>query len=484
MSTLVSINGIDNILLCGYVREYELKTKDIIPSSLQIMICMYCKEYYVHTISVNKNNNTLKLIKDFNAFPNDIYIGGSVQNNADISFIRSIGTSQIASEQILVYKTDNNLYQLTSCTQKPYINISKQINTTETFLNSCDKIIDIQCGLNHTLFLTKCGNLYSFGDNDVGQCGLNRKKYTRLSTPKLIMQSVKSIACGSFHNLIINTKQELLVNGYNFCGQLGLKQDDIDNNIQINECPINKNKNTIKINDGKEYKDELQETELSLFNMTDSSDDDTDWMEEINESGNTLLFVDIPTIHKYFVDIGAKVSAISAGEFHSVCVTSDGKCITFGHNYFGNLGNGNISEWGVGNTIPQLLDIDEFVIDSACGGNHTLLLTKSNDIMSFGNNLLNQCSTVNNNKRIMKPYMLLKDKEFSCVFKPGYDFVEKIICLKDESLVFFNKYKKKKNKTKLSKKSKTNTSRKNNNQNTNNNTTKKNKNRINKNTKQ
>merc|ERR1719251_669845 len=89
--------------------------------------------------------------------------------------------------------------------------------------------MDIKHGQHHTLFLTKMGNVYCTGSNDSGQCGLDSSysevrdivKVEFVNNDKII-----SISCGKLHSLFINERHELLVCGYNYCGQCGYNQNE------------------------------------------------------------------------------------------------------------------------------------------------------------------------------------------------------------------------------------------------------------------
>eukprot|EP01084_Bolivina_argentea_P060789 111076_1 len=170
------------------------------------------------------------------------------------------------------------------------------------------------------------------------------------------------------------------------------------------------------------------------------SDSDSDIENESDWAGTDNLCIDKPVVNDYFMDLNIEINKIYAGKFHSLCITSNGKCYAFGFNVFGNLGNGEINDWGKSNYMPQEIKIDKLdmkFIDGSCGENHSLLLSNKNDIVAFGDNTNNQCSIVNKNKIIEDPIILNKQQEF------GYSncFIEKVICLKNESLVFIDVYK-------------------------------------------
>ncbi len=50
--------------------------------------------------------------------------------------------------------------------------------------------------------------------------------------------NIKAIACGCFHSLFINNKQQLVVVGYNYSGQLGLNQNQTQTQTQTQETHV------------------------------------------------------------------------------------------------------------------------------------------------------------------------------------------------------------------------------------------------------
>jgi alpha-tubulin suppressor-like RCC1 family protein len=107
-------------------------------------------------------------------------------------------------------------------------------------LNAFDdkKVIAISCGIQHSMVLTECGHVYSWGDNQFGQLGIEESEETynmfrtrRLKEirPKLIKVKSESnpnvfitkISCGSTHSLLLSRDRDIYAFGHNNCGQIG-----------------------------------------------------------------------------------------------------------------------------------------------------------------------------------------------------------------------------------------------------------------------
>ncbi|KAM3135181.1 hypothetical protein pb186bvf_012646 [Paramecium bursaria] len=67
----------------------------------------------------------------------------------------------------------------------------------------------VSCGARHSMIINTQNQLFSFGANDVGQCGIAHIK--RITEPLHIMDNVSQVACGVTHKLILTNDQLLVV---------------------------------------------------------------------------------------------------------------------------------------------------------------------------------------------------------------------------------------------------------------------------------
>ena len=85
-----------------------------------------------------------------------------------------------------------------------------------------------------------------------------------------------------------------------------------------------------------------------------------------------------------------KVVAVAAGHKHSALLTEDGLLFTFGCGANGALGHGldfSDQHW------PKLVDSlrDEYIVEVSCGQNHTVCLSESGKVFTFGMGRYGQC---------------------------------------------------------------------------------------------
>ncbi|KAJ5072139.1 claret isoform a [Anaeramoeba ignava] len=92
------------------------------------------------------------------------------------------------------------------------------------------KIIDIQCGINHSIMLIENQNqnpkrkLYScggYGYNGLERYGNDTYKFTEIKSSLFENDNIIDFSCGYEHTLILTSNSKLIGFGYNYYGQLG-----------------------------------------------------------------------------------------------------------------------------------------------------------------------------------------------------------------------------------------------------------------------
>jgi len=83
-----------------------------------------------------------------------------------------------------------------------------------------------------------------------------------------------------------------------------------------------------------------------------------------------------------------KVKSIGCGFGHSMALTETGNVYSWGRSHCGQLGHRNSKS--LLTNIPKLIKINEIVEKISCGSEHSLLLSRNQDIYVFGSNELGQ----------------------------------------------------------------------------------------------
>jgi RCC1 and BTB domain-containing protein len=107
-----------------------------------------------------------------------------------------------------------------------------------------EKIIAIACGSQHCLALSQSGRVFGWGNNNFGQLGFGQNVGSQ-NSPKLIQLnaiSIKQIACGACHSLLLTTDGDVLAFGLNNFGQIGHKNLAKPQIYPIKVSPLGSNK--------------------------------------------------------------------------------------------------------------------------------------------------------------------------------------------------------------------------------------------------
>ena len=178
-------------------------------------------------------------------------------------------------------------------------------------------------GANHSMALTRDGKVYAWGDDSYGQLGSGRQLFLTTPAPAALADSanVVGLAAGSYHSLARLRDGSVLAWGGNTDAQLG---------------------------DG-----------------------------SVTTRGSPVKVVGL-----------SSVVAVAGGERHSLAVDSSGVVWAWGSNEYGRLGQGD-SDLEVSKVPLKVLQLDN-VVDVRAGKAHSLALTRDGRVMSWGANFSGQ----------------------------------------------------------------------------------------------
>ncbi|XP_044945387.1 X-linked retinitis pigmentosa GTPase regulator isoform X2 [Mustela putorius furo] len=228
----------------------------------------------------------------------------------------------------------------------------------------------LSCGDEHTAIVTGNNKLYMFGSNNWGQLGLGSKSTINKPTcvKALKPEKVKFAACGRNHTLVSTEGGKVYAAGGNNEGQLGLGDTDERNSFHLISFFTSQHK-IKQLSAGSNTSAALTE-DGELFMWGDNSEG------QIGLKNITNVCV------PQQVTVGKPISWISCGYYHSAFVTTEGELYTFGEPESGKLGLPN--QLLVNHRMPQPVPgIPEKVVQVACGGGHTVVLTER-AVYTFG----------------------------------------------------------------------------------------------------
>ena len=333
-------------------------------------------------LNINKNSSSQSISKTFSFFDsiyhnnlffltynNDLIFKSKLipssnstfpfqfKKESPISNSLSSSTNQISSitftKQTLYLKTSNNeifIYNIPNLSYESFsFNMTRQLKINGIFQKK--QIKQISCGLNHSLFLSYGGMIYSTGDNSFGQLGVDTQDIQSAEQnliTSLIDYNIENILSGNNFNLVYGKKR---LNEYN-----NINGDTKGNVIlswgENSKCQCGCNKKS------------------SIINKP-----------------------------QVILNCEEEIKRVSVGENHSVILLDNGDVLLFGDNTYKQCGVvEDIIREKKENRIgfKCFNDNNEIVINVKTSGNSSLLLGDKGTLMILGK--INN----NNNPQLMK----------------------------------------------------------------------------------
>ncbi len=265
------------------------------------------------------------------------------------------------------------------------------------------RIAQVAAGFSHSLALTSTGELYTFGENQFGQLGRAAESGTenanrvpeRISLPGASGQVVQ-IAAGYEQSLALTSTGQLYTFGGNRFGQLGRAANAGTGTPNPTPVPValpGASGQVVQIAAGYEQSLALTSTgQLYTFGGNRFG--------QLGRAANSETTTPNPTPTPVGLPNAAgPVTAVAAGGFHTLALTSSGLIYAFGRNSGGELGNAanNGSEKANATPAPVALPGGSApAIAVAAGSLHSLAITAGGELYAFGSNLEGQLGSATN----------------------------------------------------------------------------------------
>lgn len=230
-----------------------------------------------------------------------------------------------------------------------------------------DDVIEVICGQDHTLFLTKAGVVYSCGLGSDGQTGLGH--YQSIGRPSQVKgdlegERIVQIACSADCVLALSDKGDVFGWGNSEYNQLALITDhtqvNIPKRIQVSaSCG-----KIVKVASGG-----------SICGFLNENGEVFTWGYGILGLGPNVQATTIPTklpsplFGANEIDAGKKVVNLKCGVYSFAAITNRGDLYMWGKNKFGNLGFANKKD----QFFPWRVCVPSEVLDVWCGVDHTVV---------------------------------------------------------------------------------------------------------------
>eukprot|EP00928_Gymnodinium_smaydae_P071504 TRINITY_DN55061_c0_g1_i1.p1 TRINITY_DN55061_c0_g1~~TRINITY_DN55061_c0_g1_i1.p1 ORF type:complete len:1219 (+),score=254.23 TRINITY_DN55061_c0_g1_i1:318-3974(+) len=196
----------------------------------------------------------------------------------------------------------------------------------------------VAAGAHHSVIVTDEGRVFTFGDNNHGQLGLGDQKVKNLAEPAALdvwtrhVGPIKLVAVGDNHNMALAASGKLYTWGSNATGQLGLAMLG----DQFAPKPVRDIEEITSLACG------------SRHSLVVSNNGGKVWSWGSNTSGQLGVgpasFMDgqqrsAPALVKVLSDRRSmQVTQVAAAACHSLALTRDGEVFAFGDNSYGQLG--------------------------------------------------------------------------------------------------------------------------------------------------
>lgn len=321
---------------------------------------------------------------------------GWVEVPTIIPTLKNIQAVRCLSDHTVCLDYDGEVFTM-GCNRFGQLGIGKAKNILE-FTKIPQKlnlppIQQISCGYHHTVCLTECGELYSFGRNQYGQLGQGNKQKINFPMKIQSLNNVDFVECGGFHTICKTFSNEIFSWGWNAMGQLGIK------NFEDQEFPtkcLHWPENIVDIKCGYTH------TLVLTLNQEVYScgDNDSGQLGRTTEKEVSAELKIIPNL--------SNIIRIECGESHSKCIDISKDLFVFGNNSFGQLGLGHDKNQLTPLRNPFLSNI----VDISPGGMHSLVKME-NEILGFGWNHAYRIGLQSDEEEFQyTPVKVLIDKEF------------------------------------------------------------------------
>jgi len=240
------------------------------------------------------------------------------------------------------------------------------------------KIVSISAGTSYSFALDSEGRLWASGDNSYGQLGLGNTDNQTSFQAIALDANITSISSGSRHSLALDSEGRVWASGDNDHGQLGLGNDHDQTSFQrVTIARLASGAKITSISAG-EFHSLLLDSEGKVWAAGWNSEGQLGL-------GNTSNQTSFRGVTFNGLTPGTKITSISAGGKHSLALDSKGGVWAAGYNYYGQLGLGDMFAQNSFKPVTLKLSTSSTKIISISAGNlYSLALTNNGELLASG----------------------------------------------------------------------------------------------------
>lgn len=261
------------------------------------------------------------------------------------------------------------------------VEAERRSSTTPVDIPDLDKgVMAIAAGGEHTCALTRDGSVLCWGENYAGQLGIGRLfgSYARPTRVKELGGIVQAVAAGRSHTCALLQSGELECWGDNNDGQLGLEMVSTGGMVSPQRVRALRGK-AVAVTAGVQH----------TCALTDRGEVFCWGNNEEGQLGDVTLMRQ-GAISRV-IGLPRPARQLSAGDWHTCAVLTDGSAVCWGEGDFGKLGDG--TSW-LNSAVPVAVSgLNGGLREVASGGHHTCAVLSNNQVLCWGSNLDGQLGT-------------------------------------------------------------------------------------------
>jgi alpha-tubulin suppressor-like RCC1 family protein len=325
------------------------------------------------------------------------------QNGSVTATAGGYGQTLIVTSSGQLFSFGENYYgQLGTSTNSGTASVNP-VPTPVSMPSGSPPVTEVAAGGYFSLAVTSAGQLYSFGENELGELGRATNDSTTAPnpTPTLVdlpgaSGPVTEVVAGTYFSLAVTSTGQLFAFGANDRGQLG---SSVNNGVFTpNPTPT-----LVDLPSGSGAVTEVAAGGEFALVLTSSGQlfgfGANKYGQLASTIGNGITAANPTPESVILPGADGPVTQIAAGQDHSLVLTSTGQLYAFGDNQYGQLGRTANNGSTAANPTPTEVDLPGAigpVIRVAAGADSSFALTSSGQLYSFGENRFGELGTTVN----------------------------------------------------------------------------------------